>query len=139
MAHFAELDENNEVTRVIVIHNNVLLDENDIESEELGKEFCTQTYGGRWVQTSYNSNFRVRYAGIGYRYDEELDAFIEPCIYPSWTLVGADWVPPIPYPSENPEGWTYNAPAYWWDEDAQQWQLMPDPAQSAESAEGSGE
>lgn len=82
MAHFAELDENNVVTRVIVVHNNELLDENDNESEQKGIDFCVAHYGGRWVQTSYNANFRVRFAGIGSTYDETRDAFITP--KPEW-------------------------------------------------------
>lgn len=70
MAHFAEIDENNIVTRVIVIHN-------DYESE--GAEFCKQIAGGeRWIQTSYNANFRKNFAGIGFTYDAEKDAFIPP-------------------------------------------------------------
>jgi hypothetical protein len=78
MAHFAELDDNNIVTNVIVVHNNELLDENGIESEWKGIEFCIQHFGGRWVQTSYNANFRGKYAGIGFTYDETLDEFIAP-------------------------------------------------------------
>ena len=76
MAHFAELDENNIVTRVIVVHNNELLDSKGFESEWKGIEFCIQHYGGRWVQTSYNDSFRGKYAGIGDYYDETLDEFI---------------------------------------------------------------
>jgi hypothetical protein len=78
MAHFAELDENNIVTRVIVVNNDVLLDENELESEQNGIDFCHAHYGGRWVQTSYNAKFRGLYAGVGYYYDEELDRFIAP-------------------------------------------------------------
>lgn len=78
MAHFAELDENNIVQRVIVVHNNELLDDKGIESEWKGIEFCIQHYGGRWVQTSYNATFRGRYAGGGFYYDETLDEFIAP-------------------------------------------------------------
>jgi hypothetical protein len=76
MAHFAELDESNTVVRVIVVHNNELLDENGMESEQKGIEFCVAHYGGRWIQTSYNSTFRKKYAGIGYLYNETLDEFI---------------------------------------------------------------
>ena len=78
MAHFAELDENNIVQRVIVVHNNELLDENGIELEQKGIDFCTNLLGGRWIQTSYNANFRGIYAGIGHTYDETLDVFIAP-------------------------------------------------------------
>lgn len=76
MAHFAELDETNTVVRVIVVHNNELLDENGIESEQKGIEFCVAHYGGRWIQTSYNSTFRGMYAGVGHLYNETLDEFI---------------------------------------------------------------
>jgi len=76
MAHFAELDENNIVTRVIVVKNDVLLDENELESEQKGIDFCVAHYGGQWIQTSYNANFRKNYAGIGYFYNQDLDGFI---------------------------------------------------------------
>jgi hypothetical protein len=78
MAHFAELDENNIVTRVIVVHNNELIDGEENESEQLGIDFCVAHYGGRWIQTSYNRLMRKNYAGIGYLYDPIRDAFIPP-------------------------------------------------------------
>lgn len=77
MAHFAELDENNIVKRVIVVHNNELFD-NGVESEIKGIKFCQSLFGGKWIQTSYNSTFRKKYAGIGDIYIENLDAFILP-------------------------------------------------------------
>lgn len=78
MAHFAQLDENNLVTNVIVVHNNELLDENGLESEAKGIEFCQTLFKGNWIQTSYNGNIRKNYAGIGYIYDADRDAFIPP-------------------------------------------------------------
>ena len=78
MAHFAELDENSVVTQVIVVHNNELLDELGNESEQKGIDFCTNLLGGTWVQTSYNSNFRFRFAGIGMVYDQSRDIFYWP-------------------------------------------------------------
>ena len=78
MAHFAELDENNIVTRVIVVHNNELLDGEQTEVEQLGIDFCVAHYGGVWMQTSYNNNFRGIYAGAGYSYDPVLDIFVPP-------------------------------------------------------------
>ena len=64
MAHFAELDENNIVTRVIVVHNNELMD-GETESEVKGVGFCTSLYGHtNWIQTSYNNNMRKQFAGI---------------------------------------------------------------------------
>ena len=77
MAHFAELNENNIVKQVIVVHNNELLD-NGVESEAKGIQFCQSLFGGEWKQTSYNGNIRKNYAGIGYTYDEVRDAFIPP-------------------------------------------------------------
>ena len=77
MAHFAKLDENNFVTNVIVVHNEVILDDGK-ESEQLGIDFCVSLFGGTWKQTSYNNTIRKNYAGIGYKYDEVLDAFISP-------------------------------------------------------------
>lgn len=77
MAHFAKLDESNKVTEVIVVNNNELLD-NGIESEAKGIRFCQSLFGGNWIQTSYNKNIRKNYAGIGYMYDSNRDAFIPP-------------------------------------------------------------
>lgn len=77
MAHFAELDENNVVKQVIVVHNNELLD-NGVESEAKGIQFCQSLFGGNWIQTSYNGNIRKNYAGIGFTYDQARDAFIAP-------------------------------------------------------------
>lgn len=76
MAHFAELDENNIVQQVIVVNNEVILDEDGIEQEAIGTKFCQDLLGGRWVQTSYNNNFRGTFAGIGFKYDETNDIFI---------------------------------------------------------------
>ena len=80
MAHFAELDDKNIVQRVIVVHNNELLDENGIELEQKGIDFCVNLFGGCWIQTSYNANFRGIYAGIGNIYDETIDEFIRPVL-----------------------------------------------------------
>jgi hypothetical protein len=79
MAHFARL-ENNIVSQVIVINNEVLLDENGIEQESIGAQFCADTFGGEWKQTSYNGNFRGSYAGSGMIYDPELDIFTYPTV-----------------------------------------------------------
>lgn len=80
MAHFAELDNNNIVKQVIVVHNNELLDENGIESEQKGIQFCQDLFGGTWIQTSYNNNFRGRFAGAGMTYDPVADEFKVPVI-----------------------------------------------------------
>lgn len=88
MAHFAELNDNNSILRVITVNNNEILD-NGIESESKGIEFCQSLFGGKWIQTSYNGKIRYNYAGIGYTYDEVNDAFIAPkpkCGHPELTL-----------------------------------------------------
>jgi hypothetical protein len=114
MAHFAELDANNVVLRVIVIATKDNSDANGVEKESIGRAFCERLFGGNWVQTSYNGNMRKRYAGIGYSYDPALDAFIAPQPYPSWTLDdNADWQAPVPMPTDGK--------MYAWDEDAQAW------------------
>jgi len=102
MAHFAQLDENNLVTQVIVVHNNETLDENGQESEAKGIAFCRGLFGGTWKQTSYNGNFRKNYAGIGHKYDAQRDAFIPPQPYPSWVLVEETcrWTAPVTRPDD---------------------------------------
>lgn len=119
MAHFAQLDENNQVIQVIVVDNGFLLDENGEEKEELGVEFCKKLLGEntRWVQTSYNSKFRKRFAGTGAYYDPVKDVFIENKLYPSWVYDDEEdmWVAPIPKPDDTPEyGWI-------WDEEIKNW------------------
>ena len=116
MAHFAEIGLNNIVQQVIVVHNNELLDENDIEQESKGAAFCRNLLGGTWVQTSYNSNIRKNFAGVGYTYDSTRDAFIPPKPYNSWLLDEdtCQWQAPIPVPDiEN---------TYVWDEATTSWQ-----------------
>ena len=114
MAHFAEIIDGI-VVQVIVVHNNELLVDG-VESESKGIEFCHNLLGGDWVQTSYNNNFRKRYAGQGYTYDSEADVFIEPQPYASWSLdANHDWQPPIPMPEGD----------YVWDEDSLNWVNYP--------------
>ena len=114
MAHFAEIGLNNTVLRVIVVHNNELLDKNGVEQEQLGADFCRGLFGGTWVQTSYNGNIRRNFAGAGFTYDSERDAFIPPKPYLSWSLNEdtCQWVAPILMPEDG---------VYSWDEDAQSW------------------
>jgi hypothetical protein len=110
MAHFAEIDENNIVLRVIVVDNNL---------ESIGSEWCSQTFGGNWIQTSYNNKIRKNFAGIGYTYNPVLDAFIppKPENSSSWVLdeTTCQWIPPIPKPT---------VPLYEWNEEQQQWVLV---------------
>lgn len=135
MAHFAEIDANNIVLRVVVIPNN---------QESRGQEYLSVDLGlgGRWIQTSYNtqagvhyqsgsrtgpdlntptgeSGLRKNYAGPGYFYDEVRDAFIPPKLYPSWILneTSCVWEAPLPYPADGQ--------FYIWNEELQEWQLPP--------------
>jgi hypothetical protein len=100
MAHFAKLDNDNIVTKIIVVHNNELLDDNNVESEIKGIAFCNSIEEGKWVQTSYNDSFRNVFAGIGFTYDYEFDVFIEPKPFPSWKLnyTTFDWEAPVSKP-----------------------------------------
>jgi len=120
MAHFAELGLNNVVLRVIVVHNNELMDEDGVEQEVKGADFCRGLFGGTWVQTSYNSNFRKNFAGAGHTYDSNRDAFIAPKPYESWVLNEdtCNWETPVPMP-ESEDG------VYTWDEDTVSWVLAP--------------
>ena len=77
MAHFAKI-ENNVVIQVIVVDNKDTPDANGVEKEYIGAAFCERLLGGTWKQTSYNGNFRMNYAGLGYTYDATRDAFIPP-------------------------------------------------------------
>lgn len=85
MAHFAEIGLNNVVLRVIVIDNGIVND-NGTESEALGVKFCRETFGGTWLQTSYNSSFRKNFASTGSTYDPVKDAFIPPKLKETWIL-----------------------------------------------------
>jgi hypothetical protein len=123
MAHFAELDDNNKVLRVIVVNNSEILDENNQESEQKGIDFCFNLFGGRWAQTSYNGNMRKNYAGIDYLYDQERDAFIEPKPFESWILneETCKWEPPVDYPILDEADPKY----YTWDEATISWVEIP--------------
>ena len=86
MAHFAQIDKNNIVTQVIVVSDVDTCNFEGYEDEKIGQEFLKNLYGQhtRWIKTSYNPTIRKNYAGIGYTYNEELDAFIPPKPYESW-------------------------------------------------------
>jgi hypothetical protein len=118
MAHFAELDENNVVLQVIVVHNNELLDDEGQENEAKGVEFCSTLFGhNNWVQTSYNHSMRKQFAGVGFTYDDVNDIFVAPQPYPSWSLDdNSDWQPPTPMPEDDN--------IYSWNEDTQSWDLV---------------
>jgi len=132
MAHFCKLDENNVVTQVIVVDNKDITDPfTGQEDEILGIAFCKKLLGGNWVQTSYNNNLRVRYAGIGYTYNKALDAFVPPKPFESWVLNNetADWESPVgPAPALTEEE-TEARSRYEWDEENGAWNLVtPEPA-----------
>jgi hypothetical protein len=120
MAHFAKLDENNQVLAVHVVNNEVLLDSNGTEREELGVAFLISWSGGHpyWKQTSYNSNFRKNYAGFGFTYDSDRDAFVPPRPFASWTLdeTTCQWISPVPHPADGDR--------YIWNEDTVSWELF---------------
>ena len=105
MSHFAKIDNNYIVQEVIVA------DQNFINSGLVGDSF-------RWIQTSYNANFRKNFAGIGYKYDRIRDAFIPPKPYPSWILNEETciWESPVPYPNDGKK--------YYWNEQTLTWDLI---------------
>ena len=104
MSHWAEIDSNNKVIRVLVGDNN---------APDEGEAFM-KSLGGTWVKTSYNGNIRKNYAGIGYEYRSDIDAFVAPQPYPSWSLdVDAKWQPPTPYPTDDK--------MYSWNEETTEW------------------
>ncbi len=110
MAHFAEIDENNVVLRVLVVDN---------EQEHRGQEFLSEDLGlgGTWIQTSYNGNFRKMFAGVGFIYNEELDIFLPPKPFESWVLnmeLG-QWDSPVERPTH------VVGTSQIWDEDNQTW------------------
>jgi hypothetical protein len=106
MSYFAEIDENNIVLRVLV-------GDNDYPNE--GYDWFVENLGGTWIQTSYNGNIRKNFAGVGFSYDPELDAFIPLKPYESWTLDEdtCNWTAPTPYPTDDK--------LYTWDEASQTW------------------
>lgn len=114
MAHYAFLNANNIVTDVIVG-----IDEDQLIDGISPEEWYGQFRGQKCLRTSYHGNIRVRYAGIGYRYDEIRDAFIPPQPYLSWIFneTTLDWEAPVPYPTDGKD--------YVWDESIQNWVEVP--------------
>ena len=110
MAHFAELDNNNVVLRVVVVGNDCVPSDEHID----GETWCINFFkGGTWKQTSYNNNFRKQYAGMGFTYDAAKNKFISPQPHDSWALdANDDWQAPITYPTVKDDGeetpsWVY--------------------------------
>lgn len=138
MAHFAKLDENNVVIKVVTIGNEHV----SYNGDPAGEEYCSNMWGGNWKQTSYNTRkgihynsdgtesadqtkaFRYNFAGNQCTYNEELDAFITPKPYSSWTLVSKEWTSPVAKPTSYKDinnNWILE----FWDEDNQQWKGNP--------------
>ncbi len=128
MAHFAQIDENNIVLTVIVVGDEDCQDEAGNESEAVGIAFSKSLLGEgtNWVQTSYNDRIRKNFAGIGYTWDVERDAFYAPQPYPSWSLDEGTcyWEAPVPYPEDADPT---QGILYVWDEDNIQWTLEESP------------
>jgi hypothetical protein len=119
MAHFAELDKNNVVLRVVVVGNDCVPADEHID----GETWCTNFFkSGTWKQTSYNHNFRKQYAGIGYTYDAAKNKFISPQPYASWALdANDDWQCPVTFPTITKYGDPERSYMISWDEAGQQW------------------
>ena len=124
MAHFAELDSNNVVLRVIVVSNADTSTAQGEEKESIGIAFCERLLGGTWVKTSYNGNIRKNYAGIGYTYDKDRDAFISPKPYASWVLdeTTCRWNAPVAMPSDAGQG--EPPKMYTWNEETKSWDVI---------------
>lgn len=114
MAHFAKLDENNNVLAVHVVNNDVITIDGN-ESEQLGIDFLTELHNyPLWKQTSYNGNIRKQYCGVGYSYNPEADVFVAPQPFASWTLdSNFDWQAPVARPTDDK--------FYIWSEDDLTW------------------
>ena len=133
MAHFVELNPQNIVIRGVVVGNKDCLDEYGVESETVGIMFCRTLFGADtvWKQTSYNTYgnvhslggrpFRKNYAGIGYFYDQNMDAFIPPKPYPSWNLNTETclWEAPVLKPANT------DSKVFMWNEEQQIWEAFP--------------
>jgi hypothetical protein len=136
MGYFAELNLSNIVVRVLAACNQDIANNGGDQSEQAAKHFETVTpfseEGVKWVQTSFNDNFRGHYAAIGDTYDKNKNIFIDPSKYPSWTLNEntGRWDPPVPYPTDivrayrwiEGSGWVcINADGYEWSAENNTW------------------
>lgn len=113
MSHWAEIDENNIVVRVLV-------GDNDDPNGDEGYQWLIDNLGGTWIKTSYNNKIRKQFAGIGYEYDPDNDVFICPKPFNSWILDdNFDWIAPIPKPNDDK--------IYWWNEETTSWvEVVPE-------------
>ena len=116
MAHFAELNQNNEVLRVVVVDNRDTSDASGVEREHIGQAHLEKILGGVWRQTSYNATMRKNYAGVGYTYDAQRDAFVPPKPFNSWILneTTCQWQAPVTMPQDGK--------MYAWNEQTTSWQ-----------------
>jgi len=103
MAHWAEIDENNIVLRILVL------------ADDKNKNWLEERFGGNWIETSYTGSIRKNFAGVGHTYDAELDAFIPEKPFNSWVLDTETfkWIAPVTRPSDGK--------FYFWDEDTTSW------------------
>lgn len=127
MAHFAKLGKGNIVERVEVVTNDIAT------TEQAGVDFLKSLYGNdtNWKQTSYNSNIRKNYAGLGYTYSVEKDAFISPQTHRGWKLNDetCKWEAPVAYPNTFTQNLTDDngdpiPDRYYWNENKLNWELM---------------
>jgi hypothetical protein len=127
MAHFAEIDENNIVLRVVRVENDVITNKAGIEDWSLGVSFLQNLFGGRWIQTSYNASFRKHFAGVGFAYDPQENVFVPPKPFESWNLNTETftWHAPVPQPGDR----------YFWDEKTQAWVEDPLPEEQVQPLE----
>lgn len=119
MAHFAKLNNQNIVEEIIVVNNEVILKSDGTESELKGKQFLNSTLGqAKWIQTSFNNNFRKNFAEIGGTYDVEADGFYAPQPFNSWILNEEtfNWEAPVEYPDDEN--------LYTWNEETLSWDLV---------------
>jgi hypothetical protein len=119
MAHFAELDENNKVLRVIVVRNEEINNEEGLKGEAIGINYCKSLYGEEtlWAQTSYNSTFRKNFACVDSVLDTTRNAFVFPKPFESWILdeETCRWEAPIPMPTDD-KGYDWDEPTLSWKE-----------------------
>lgn len=130
MAHFAEIDSNNKVLRVVVVDNQDV-ENNGGDQSTTAENFVASLIpfsenGVRWIQTSYNNNFRGRYAGAGNLYSPEQDKFYSGQPFPSWTLNNTTlkWEPPTEPPLTYTQLGEPFPDKYLWNEDTQSWDLV---------------
>ena len=125
MAHFAELKEKTDPTGFtadthLIVERVIVVDNTHVDSDEhvSGENWCSTFFGGgNWKQTSYNANFRKKYAGKGDRYDSSKNKFIGPQPFASWSLNASDdWEAPVTYPTGDQSDYSVS-----WDEDNQRW------------------